>query len=128
MDDVPDEHVVDELRDPPQGVGRGIRAAPLVRLREGDVGVREPVELEMVRGIRAGSRSSTTSSSGSGRSTAWRVNAGTHWSVTSTRMPRAPSPSATAGSISAFSVSDTVSSSPSAVTRVAATTWVAMPP
>jgi hypothetical protein len=54
MHDVPDEHVVDELRDPPQGVGRGIRAAPLVRLRQGDVGVREPVELEMVRGIRAG--------------------------------------------------------------------------
>ena len=39
-------------------------------------------------------------------------------------MPSAPSPSATAGSSSAFSVSSTVSSSPSAVTSVAPTTCV----
>ena len=50
----------------------------------------------------------STSRRASGCSTACSTNAGTHWSVTSTRMPSAPRPSATAGRSSVFCVSSTI--------------------
>jgi hypothetical protein len=93
MHAVADEHVVDASRRRERVVAvRGARVFVFVRA----MSVREPVELEMVDAIARAMRSSTTASSGSGARPP-RTNAGTHWSVTSTRMPSAPSDSATAG-------------------------------
>ena len=77
-----------------------------VGLRHRAVGVREPVELEVVGAPRRARRAPRARRRAApGCSTACSTNAGTHCSVTSTRMPSAPRPSATAGSSSAFSVS-----------------------
>ena len=95
------------------------------------VGVREPVELEVV-GARARARasSSSTASSGSGRSTACSRNA-RHAAAGSPRRatPSAPSPRRAAGSSSAFSVSLTLQQLARRRSRASrATICVARPP
>ena len=93
-----DDHVVEPLPDARERLPWRAHRQACVHLRHGEIGVREPVELEVVvrarharRAHRAPGRES------SGRSSACRTNAGTHCRVTSTRIPSAPRPSAHRG-------------------------------
>ena len=90
--------VVHPFADRRQRVPHGALRQARVRLGHRLVGVREPVELEVIgcrdpvrRASRARRRGPRAARPRAGRTP------GTHCSVTSTRMPRAPSPSATAG-------------------------------
>ena len=93
-------------RRPTPDAAAGVAGQARVALRHHAVGVRPPVELEVVDGSTRAAREVVehlVESARDARPPCSR-NAGTHCSVTSTRMPSAPSPSRTAGSSSAFSL------------------------
>ena len=117
--------VVEQEPDPGQS---GPVDGPVVALGQHAVRVREPVELDVVVGVRVAANDSRVSSSGPGRSAARSRNAGTQLSVTSVSTPSAPRPDPRGREDVRMVLGVAAQHLPSAGDECQPSTWLARPP